>query len=155
MMFAVILATLVGQGLTLPPLIRRLGLISKGEQDQVLAAAARRRLAVLALSRIDELAVASGTPEDVTERVRTGYEALLAQVDRRIDLLTDVEAAGEGTDVEETETRAFEAEVLLRRMVIETERDELDRMVARRRVSRPVAADVRAALDIDETTMRP
>ena len=43
----------------------------------------------------------------------------------------------------------------LRRLVIETERDELDRMVARRQVSRPVAADVRAALDIDETTMRP
>ena len=28
--FAVIVATLVGQGLTLPPLIRRLGLVSKG-----------------------------------------------------------------------------------------------------------------------------
>ena len=83
--FAVIVATLVGQGLTLPPLIRRLGLVSAGEQEQVLAAEARRRLAVLALTRIDDLAAAGGTPDDVTERVRTGYEALLAQVDRRLD----------------------------------------------------------------------
>ena len=70
--FAVIVATLVGQGLTLPPLIRRLGLVSRGEQDAVLAAEARRRLAVLALARIDDLAAARGTPDDVTERVRTG-----------------------------------------------------------------------------------
>jgi len=154
--FAVILATLVGQGLTLPPLIRRLGLVSEGEQDQVLAADARRRLVVLALTRIDDLAATTDTPEDVTERVRSGYEALLAQVDRRIELLTDSDASGPGTGVdEETETGAFEHEVRLRRMVIETERDELDRMVARRRVSRPVAAEVRAALDVDETTMRP
>ena len=154
--FAVILGTLVGQGLTLPPLIRRLGLVSKGEQDQILVADARRRLVVLALARIDDLAASTGTPEDVTERVRSGYEALLAQVDRRIDLLTDADAVGDGAiAAEETETRAFEAEVMLRWMVIETERDELDRMVAHRKVSRPVAADVRAALDIDETTMRP
>jgi Na+/H+ antiporter len=154
--FAVIVATLVGQGLTLPPLIRRLGLVTRGEQDMVLAAEARRRLVVLALTRIDDLAASKGTPADVRERVRTGYEALLAQVDRRLDVLGDqsggVDAVG---DPGESETQAFEAEVELRRNVIAVERDELDRMVARRKVSRPVADDVRAALDIDETTMRP
>jgi CPA1 family monovalent cation:H+ antiporter len=157
--FAVILATLVGQGLTLPPLIRRLGLVTESEQDQVLAADARRRLVVLALTRIDDLAAATGTPEGVTERVRTGYEALLAQVDRRIELFADAgvdsgdpDNGGAGDD---GDTGAIESEIALRRLVIETERDELDRMVAHRRVSRPVAAEVRAALDVDETTMRP
>ena len=87
--FAVIVATLVGQGLTLPPLIRRLGLVSEGEREQVLGAEARRRLAVLALTRIDDLAAGRGTPDDVTERVRAGYEALLAQVDRRLELLSE------------------------------------------------------------------
>ena len=48
--FAVIVATLVGQGLTLPPLIRRLGLVTRDEQDMVLVAEARRRLTVIALS---------------------------------------------------------------------------------------------------------
>ena len=154
--FAVIVATLVGQGLTLPPLIRRLGLVTRGEQDLVLAAEARRRLVMLALTRIDDLAAAGGTPTEVRDRVRTGYEALLAQVDRRLDVLGDrsgaVDAAGEPI---ENETEAFEAEVMLRRSVIAAERDELDRMVARRKVTRPVADEVRAALDVDETTMRP
>ena len=154
--FAVIVATLVGQGLTLPPLISRLGLITRGERDLVVTAEARRRLVVLALTRIDDLAAAADTPSDVRERVRTGYEALLAQVDRRLDVLADaggptVEAGDPGV----TETRAFDAEVGLRRDIITAERDELDRMVARRKVSRPVADEVRAALDIDETTMRP
>lgn len=53
--FAVIVATLVGQGLTLPPLIRRLGLVTRDEQDTVLVAEARRRLTVIALSEIDGL----------------------------------------------------------------------------------------------------
>ena len=154
--FAVIVATLVGQGLTLPPLIRRLGLVTRGEQDLVLAAEARRRLVVLALTRIDDLAAAGGTPPEVRDRVRTGYEALLAQVDRRLDVLGDrggtVDGAGEPIG---SETEAFTAEVDLRRSVIAAERDELDRMVARRKVTPPVADEVRAALDVDETTMRP
>jgi len=154
--FAVIVATLVGQGLTLPPLIRRLGLVTRGEQDLVLAAEARRRLVVLALTRIDDLAAARGTPPEVRDRVRTGYEALLAQVDRRLDVLGDrsgtVDATGGSVG---SETEAFAAEVDLRRLVIAAERDELDRMVARRKVTRPVADEVRSALDIDETTMRP
>ena len=66
--FTVIVATLVGQGLTLPPLIRRLSLVTRDNQDRVLAIGARRRLVVLALARIDDLAVAEGTPPEVTER---------------------------------------------------------------------------------------
>ena len=156
--FSVIVATLVGQGLTLPPLIRKLGLVTKQEQDRVLAAETRRRLVVVALGRIDDLAAAAGTPEDVTARVRSGYEALLAQVDRRLELLTDaIDEVGAAEDGHPAAggPQAFQAEVDLRRHVIAVERDELDRMVARRTVSRPAADDVRAALDIDETTMRP
>jgi len=154
--FAVIVATLVGQGLTLPPLIRWLGLVSGDEQDLVRTAEARRRLIVLALSRIDGLAAEGGTPEPVTTRLRAGYEALLDQVDRRLDLLS---AGDDGTSPParpDEESRAeFEAEAELRRRVIAVERDELDRLVARRKISRQVAEEVRAALDIDETTMRP
>ena len=152
--FAVIVATLVGQGLTLPPLIRRLGLVSQDQQDLVLMAEARRRLIVLALARMDELAAEDGTPDAVTQRLRSGYEALLDQVDRRLDTLGadggDGDTAPGGAD-----DGAYGAEAALRRKVIAVERDELDRMVSRRKISRPVAEEVRAALDIDETTMRP
>lgn len=104
---AVIVATLVGQGLTLPPLIRRLGLVTRDQQDPVLLVETRRRLTVVALERIDDLAGHHDVPGDVLERVRRGYEA------------------------------------------------QLDRLVARRRVSRRVAEAARAALDVDETTVRP
>ena len=39
--------------------------------------------------------------------------------------------------------------------MIATERTELDQLLARRKVSERVAEGVRAALDVDETTMRP
>ena len=156
--FAVIVATLVGQGLTLPPLIRRLGLVSSDEQDLVLAAETRRRLIVVALTAIDGLAAEDGTPDDVTERLRTGYEALLGQVDRRLESLSGLggDDSADVGDVDGDESpAAYAAEVELRRRVIAAERDELERMVSRRKVTRHVAAEVSAALDIDETTMRP
>ncbi len=157
--FAVIVATLVGQGLTLPPLIRRLGLISRDEQDLVLTAEARRRLIVLALTRMDDLAAEGRTPDDVARRLRTGYEALLDHVDRRLDSLSSDGGGGDATSSDgqdDEESHAdYEAEMELRRKVIAVERDELDRLVAKRKVSRQVAVEVRAALDVDETTMRP
>ena len=75
--FAVIVATLVGQGLTLPPLIRRLGLVTRDRQDSVLVTEARRRLTVIALSRIDDLTRSDefprgGGPDPLGVRVRTG-----------------------------------------------------------------------------------
>jgi len=162
--FAVIVATLLGQGLTLPPLIRRLGLVTRDEQDLVLTAEARRRLIVLALSRMDDLAAEDGTPAEVTARLRTGYEALLDQVDRRLDVLsgTGADRPDDGPDdgattptAEDDARDALAAEAALRGRVIAVERDELDRMVSRRKISREVADEVRAALDVDETTMRP
>src|SRR6202034_3541952 len=63
--FAVMLPTLVGQGLTLPPLIRRLGLVTPDEQNVVLLAEARRRLTVVALSRIDDLGRSEQFPAEV------------------------------------------------------------------------------------------
>ena len=39
--------------------------------------------------------------------------------------------------------------------MIAAERTELDQMLARRKVTDRVAEGVRAALDVDETTMRP
>jgi len=52
--FAVVLATLVGQGLTLAPLIRRLGL-DRMEDPADEIAEARRRLVAAALERVEDL----------------------------------------------------------------------------------------------------
>lgn len=76
--FCVILATLVGQGLTLPPLIRRLGIVADdlGEREEVLA---RREAALGALARLDELIGISWVPAETAEEMRTRYEHRLDQ----------------------------------------------------------------------------
>jgi CPA1 family monovalent cation:H+ antiporter len=71
--FAVIFSTLVLQGLSLPALIRRLGVVRHGEED---AEELRARLAATkaALAQIDELADADWTRDDTIERMRASYE---------------------------------------------------------------------------------
>ncbi len=98
--FAVIVATLVGQGLTLPPLIRRLGLVTRDEQDTVLLTEARRRLTVIALSQIDDLSRSDQFPGEVVDRIRIGYESQLARMDRRLEVIDagdfDEDVSGNG-----------------------------------------------------------
>ena len=93
--FAVIVATLVGQGLTLPPLIRRLGLVSEGGQDTVQVMRTRRRLTVAALRRLDELGASGRFPKEVVERLHLGYEFQLARLDRGLEVLDDEAEAEE------------------------------------------------------------
>ncbi len=157
--FAVIVATLVGQGLTLPPLIRRLGLVTRDEQDMVLVAEARRRLTVSALSHIDGLSGSDRFPPEVVNRIRVGYEAQLARIDRRLEAMSaggaDRDDPGDATDPGTDANGYLGAERELRKLVIGAERTELDLLLARRKISERVADGVRGALDVDETTMRP
>ena len=84
--------------------------------------------------------------------------AIGTQVDRRLESLSGLggDDSADVGDVDGDESpAAYAAEVELRRRVIAAERDELERMVARRKVTPHVAAEVSAALDVDETTMRP
>jgi monovalent cation/hydrogen antiporter len=71
--FAVILVTLVLQGLTLPNLIRRLGVHADGveETEEVRG---RLRATDAALARLDQLAEAEWTREDTVERLRGLYQ---------------------------------------------------------------------------------
>jgi Na+/H+ antiporter len=72
--FAVILVTLVGQGLTLPALIRRLGVREDGAEEEAEEVRARLVAARAALERLDELAVEDWTRDETIERVRGMYE---------------------------------------------------------------------------------
>jgi CPA1 family monovalent cation:H+ antiporter len=73
--FAVILVTLVGQGLSLPAVIRVLGLAKAGERelqtDREEERLARRRAIDAALERLEELAAVRGLPDDVVQHFRT------------------------------------------------------------------------------------
>ena len=70
--FAVILVTVVGQGLTLPALIRRLGVVEDGRGR---GGGARGRLdaSQAALERLDELESEEWTRNDSVERLRGLY----------------------------------------------------------------------------------
>jgi CPA1 family monovalent cation:H+ antiporter len=157
--FAVIVVTLVGQGLTLPPLIRRLGLVTRDQQDVVLLVEARRRLTVTALSWIEDVSRTGQFPDEVVGRIRVGYQSQLARIERRLEAIEagDVDGGvpgdGDGSSVDRHSHLQAEGE--LRKLVIATERVELDHLLARRKVSERVAEEVRAVLDVDETTMRP
>ena len=71
--FAVILSTLVVQGLSLPRLIRALGITDEGAaQDEELRA--RLGATKAALAQIDALAAEEWTRDDTIERMRALYE---------------------------------------------------------------------------------
>jgi monovalent cation/hydrogen antiporter len=72
--FAVILVTVVGQGLSLPYLIRRLGVREDGAEERAEETRARYVAARAALERLDELALEEWTRDDTIERLRKLYE---------------------------------------------------------------------------------
>lgn len=71
--FVVILATMLGQGLTLPLLIRRLG-VGPHASEQREVAAARVQITETALARLGDLARQVGAPEPSAEAVRAELE---------------------------------------------------------------------------------
>jgi monovalent cation/hydrogen antiporter len=84
--FSVILVTLVGQGLTLPAVIRVLGLAKAGDRelqtDSEEELLARRRATEAATERLDELAAERGLPDDVVRRLRTKQWGRLRHFER-------------------------------------------------------------------------
>jgi CPA1 family monovalent cation:H+ antiporter len=72
--FAVILVTVVGQGLTLPALIRRLGLGDRGDDERTEELRARLTAAKAAIDALDQLEAEEWTRDDSIERTRALYE---------------------------------------------------------------------------------
>ena len=87
--FSVILVTLVGQGLTLPLVIRWLGLANAGRRerrDNAVEEFKARRLAIeAAIERLGQLAMERHLPDAVVEPLRTQYRDRLRHVEHRSD----------------------------------------------------------------------
>jgi Na+/H+ antiporter len=71
--FALILTTLLGQGLTLPALIRRLGVREDGVEEEAEEIRARLAASRAALERLDELETEEWIRDETIERVRGMY----------------------------------------------------------------------------------
>jgi CPA1 family monovalent cation:H+ antiporter len=95
--FALILVTVVGQGLTLPWLIRRLGVIEDGAEEQGEEIRARLAIARAALDRVDELEAEDWTRAGTVERVRRLYEYRQRRFKVRAGKIADDDGIEEGS----------------------------------------------------------
>jgi monovalent cation/hydrogen antiporter len=138
--FAVIMATLVGQGLTLGPLIRSLGVHDDGSEERE-ELAARIRLAEAALARAEELAGVDWVRPDTLERVRGLYDYRRRRFGARSD--------GDGDEYEERSG----AYIRLMYEVIDAQREELIGMRNRGDISDDVRRRVERELDLEESRL--
>jgi Na+/H+ antiporter len=139
---AVILVTLVGQGLTLGPLIDRLGICDDGVEGQE-ETLARLRLAEAALGRLDEVRAEDWARDDTIERVRGQYNY------RRRRFMAS--ADGDGAEFEER-TGAY---IRLMYELFDAQREELLGLRNRSEISDEVRRKVERDLDLEESRLAP
>lgn len=87
--FVVVLTTVVGQGLTLPTLIRRLGIGAEGGDEETEELRARLVASRAALAELDALATEGWVREDVIEPVRRKYKLRKRRFAARAGKITD------------------------------------------------------------------
>jgi Na+/H+ antiporter len=137
--FSVIVVTLVGEGLTLPWVIGRLGLAA---DDDGAAGDGRRALARLSEVALDQLDAvdpeSDGVPTELVERLRERYRARLAHLDR------------EGDEDRTDGTRGY---VELVHDLLEAQREELRRLRERGAVTPEVARRLDHDLDVEEARL--
>ena len=136
--FAVVLATLVVQGLSLPLLIRALRLESDDGRADEEEAQARIRAAEAALQRLDELVGEAWVLDDTAERARGLYQFRIDRFSARID------PDGDG----KLEKRSLKYQ-RLRRELLEAERHAVVEMRNTGEISDEVMRRVERDLDLE------
>jgi Na+/H+ antiporter len=107
--FAVILATLVGQGLTLPFVIRTLGLEDDGIEERE-DSKARVHAAEAALARLEELVGEDWVRDDTAERVRGAYRFRTSRFRARLDEGDDGSIESRSQDYQRLRRELLDAE---------------------------------------------
>jgi CPA1 family monovalent cation:H+ antiporter len=139
--YAVVVLSLAGPGLTIAPLVRRLGL-SQSDERRRDDARARLRLVHAALERLEEASRSGDVdipPDRVVQRLRERYESRLERLEARLD---DDEDAERGVD--HRQASALQASML------EAERDVLREMQTERAVPADLLRELERELDVDE-----
>jgi Na+/H+ antiporter len=139
--FSVILATLVGQGLTLPFVIRMLGLEEDGIEDRE-DAKARIHAAEAALARLEELVGEDWVREDTAERMRGAYRFRTTRFRARLDDGDDGAVESRSQDYQR-----------LRRELLDAERQALTELRYTGAISNDVWLRVGRDLDLEDTRL--
>ena len=139
--FLVVLVTLIGQGLTLPVAIRRLGVgaVVGRVQDQELSA--ELCMARAALSRIDAISGEVRVSPDVVERVRGFYADRIERLERR----REVRLSGAAEQALEAQLHDGTRQLLGR--LLEIEHAELQRIRTGTDLDTPVARRIQSRVD--------
>ena len=138
--FTVILVTLVGQGLTLPLVIRALGLGSDADDGHE-ESHARQELIEEALRRIDELEKKWPTHQPLIDQLRTSYRHR-AEHEEQLH-----EAPGNEAEQELVKHRQIRSEV------IDAQREALSAMRDRGAIDDDVLRSIERELDLEEIRM--
>jgi Na+/H+ antiporter len=137
--FAVIFATLVLQGLTLPPLIRWLRVVDDGGEEEREDLSARLVATKAALARIEELKEEEWTRDDTLERLQRLYEYRKRRLAARAGKIED----------EGFEDRSFAYQTIVRE-VLEAQRAEIVRMRNAGTISNEVMHRIERELDLED-----
>ena len=143
--FAVIVVTVIGQGLTLPWLIRRLGVVEDGQDEENEELKARLVIARAALDRVGELEAEDWTRDETIERVRALYNFRKRRFAARAGKLEDVDSDG-------IEERSLAYQRLMHE-IYAAQRAELVRLRNERRISVEVMRRVERELDLEESRL--
>jgi CPA1 family monovalent cation:H+ antiporter len=141
--FSLILVTVVGQGLTLPWLIRRLGVVEDGTEEESEEIRARLVVARAALERVEELEGEEWTRDGTIERVRRLYQFRQRRFKIRAGKIEDEDGLEEGS-------LAYQR---MMHEIIAAQRRELIRLRNSREISAEVMRRVERELDLEESRL--
>jgi Na+/H+ antiporter len=141
--FALILVTVVGEGLTLPWLIRKLDVTEDPTEEEHEELRARLAIAGAALARVDELASEDWTREDSIERVRQLYEFRRRRFKAR---------AGKIEDEDGIEDRSLRYQRMMHELYA-AQRAALVDLRDRREISNDVLRRVEREIDLEESRL--
>ena len=139
--FAVILATLVLQGLTLPPLIRALRVEDDGDEGTLTELRARLEGARAALDRLDRICEDEPVPDGAREQMRDQYLVRLRRYEAGIE-------AGGATEEYEESSATWRR---WRRALIGAEREAILALRDRGEISPEVMRRIEHDLDLEES----
>ncbi|HEY7091257.1 MAG TPA: Na+/H+ antiporter [Tepidisphaeraceae bacterium] len=161
--FAVILVTLLVQGLSLPWVIRALGVRDEGLEEQDEEAMARYLTALAAVERIDTLANGSEQlARESVQRVRGDYDGRLAYYSQKMSLqfgpaesTTDgnPDTAGKSQPALRRANISCSTEEQLRREALSAERNMLVKLRDDGTISDEILRRVQRALDLEESRL--
>jgi CPA1 family monovalent cation:H+ antiporter len=140
--YAVILVTVVGQGLTLGKLIEWAGVYDDEETTAEQEARARIAAATAALERLDELREEEWVRDETQARVRASYEFRIRRFEARIDDDDDGQI--------EEGSQAYQH---LRRKVLEAERAEIVRQRNRGDITDDIMRRIERDLDLEDARL--